>query len=297
MNPQPKVDRILLATDFLASSRVALDYAVAFASHFKAELIMLHAVELPYPAREAETESSRPSVSRRLACERLEAIANGVRCNGLRVETLVVDGVPSDVILRTVDYHAADLLVLGVHGVHRGLAHLLIGSNTERILLSANCPTMTVGAHVMAGVEPALHFKEILYYSDFTPEATAAAPYAVFLSKQFHAPIDLCQLMPDVANNSPEVRSALSENYCETMKKLLPDAASTWCSPSFHLDHGMEIDEIIERAQSKSSGLIVLGAHTESQLGRHLHPSFPYHLLAKATYPVVSIRHRSSGST
>jgi nucleotide-binding universal stress UspA family protein len=294
MLPRPKVDRILFATDFLASSRVALDYAVAFANHFNAALIMLHAVELPYPAREAETETYRPSVSRRLACERLETIANGVRCTGLRVETLVVDGIPSDVILRAVDYHAADLLVLGVHGVHRGLAHLLIGSNTERILLSANCPTMTVGAHVMAGVDPALHFKEILYFSDFTPEATAAAPYAVFLAKEFHAPIDLCQLLPDVADNSADALKVLAENYCETMKKLLPDAASTWCSPSFHLDHGMEIEEIIERAQRQSAGLIVLGAHTESQLGRHLHTSFAYRLLAKATCPVVSIRHRRS---
>jgi nucleotide-binding universal stress UspA family protein len=295
MLPEPKVDRILFATDFLASSRVALDYAVAFANHFKAALILLHAVELPYPAREAEAESSRPSVSRRLACERLDAIANGVRCTGLHVETFVVDGIPSEVILRAVDYHAADLLVLGIYGVHRGLAHLLIGSNTERILLAANCPTMTVGAHVMAGVDPGLHFKEILYFSDFTSEAAVAAPYAVFLAKEFHAPIDLCQLMPDVADDSPHVRSVLAENYCESMKKLFPDANSTWCSPAFQLEHGMEIDEIIERAQSQSAGLIVLGSHTESQLGRHLHTSFAYHLLAKATCPVISIRRQGSG--
>jgi nucleotide-binding universal stress UspA family protein len=297
MLAQPKVERILFATDFLASSRVALDYAAAFAKHFNASLTMLHAVELPNAAREAEAESSRPSVSRRLASERLEAMANGVRCPGLKVDTVVVDGVPSDAILRAVDDHAADLLVLGVYGVHRGLAHLLIGSNTERILLSANCPTMTVGAHVLAGVNSALHFKEILYFSDFTPEATAAAPYAVFLGKAFDAPIDLCQLLPDVADRSPRVRSVLGENYCEAMKKSLPNATSKWCSPSFQLDHGMEIDKIIERAQSQNAGLIVLGVHTESQLGRHLHTSFAYHLLAKATCPVVSIRHRGSGSS
>ena len=59
----------------------------------------------------------------------------------------------------------------------------------------------------------------------------------------------------------------------------------------------MEIDEIIDRAQSHSAGLIVLGAHTESQLGRHLHTSFAYHLLAKATCPVVSIRHDAQGGS
>jgi nucleotide-binding universal stress UspA family protein len=57
----------------------------------------------------------------------------------------------------------------------------------------------------------------------------------------------------------------------------------------------MELDEIIKRAQSQSAGLIVLGTHTESQLGRHLHTSFAYQLLAKATCPVVSVRHRIPG--
>ncbi len=35
-----KTDRILFATDFLESSRLALDYAVPFARHFKAPIIM-----------------------------------------------------------------------------------------------------------------------------------------------------------------------------------------------------------------------------------------------------------------
>jgi multidrug efflux pump subunit AcrB len=88
-----QIRRILFATDFLASSNVALDYAIAFAQHFKAIIVMVHAVELPYPAREAETESSRPSVSRKLICEHLDSLANRVRCTGLSAETSVQEGV------------------------------------------------------------------------------------------------------------------------------------------------------------------------------------------------------------
>jgi nucleotide-binding universal stress UspA family protein len=207
------------------------------------------------------------------------------------VETFVVADTPSDAILRAVENHSADLLVLGIHGVHRGLAHLLVGSNTEKILCSATCPTMTVGAHVLAGVDPELHFKEIVYVSDCTPEATAAAPYAVFLGNEFQAPIDVCHLMPDVVEDNLGPRRDLAEKYCEALRQVLPDAGQNWGEPSFHLDRGMEAGEIIGRAQNQSAGLIVLGVHTESHLGRHVHTSLAYQLLAKATCPVVSIRH------
>ena len=292
---RPEVKRMLFATDFLGSSHLALDYALAFAQHFKATIIMVHALEVLYPATEVELETSRPSVTRKHALERMEAIAYRVRCAGLEVETFVEDGIPYEVILRAVNLHSADLLVLGVHGIHRGVEHLLIGSNTERILLSTNCPTMTVGAHVLSGVDPKLHFKEILYFSDFSPEATAAAPYAVFLGKEFRAPVDVCQLLPALAEDNPRLRQDLAEEYCETIRHEFPESDTNWAIPSFHLDRGMELDEIVKRAQSQSAGLIVLGIHTESQLGRHLHTSFAYQLLAKATCPVVSIRHRIPG--
>ena len=292
---RPEVRRILFATDFLGSSHLALDYALAFAQHFKATIIMVHALEVLYPATEVEVETSRPSVTRKHALERMEAIAYRVRCAGLEVETFVEDGIPYEVILRAVNLHSADLLVLGVHGIHRGVEHLLIGSNTERILLSTNCPTMTVGAHVLSGVDPKLHFREILYFSDFSQQAAAAAPYAVFLGKEFHAPVDVCQLLPALAEDNPRLRQDLAEEYCETIRHEFPESDTNLAIPSFHLDRGMELDEIIKRAQSQSAGLIVLGTHAESRLGRHLHTSFAYQLLAKATCPVVSVRHRIPG--
>jgi nucleotide-binding universal stress UspA family protein len=156
---------------------------------------------------------------------------------------------------------------------------------------------MTVGAHVLTGVDPELHFKEILYFSDFTPEATAAAPFAVFLGNEFHAPVDVCQLMPVAAENSPLLRQDLAEEYCEAIRQVFPDSETDWTKPSFQLDRGMEFGEIIDRAQSQSAGLIVLGVHTESQLGRHFHTSFAYQLLAKASCPVLSIRRPTPGNS
>ncbi len=281
------------ATDFMQNSRLALDYAVAFAHRFKATIKLLHVVELPQAGIEAEMTSSRPCMTRLDAERRLDAFALGARRAGINVETYVEDGVPCEAILNGISTHAADMLVLGVQGVHRGFAHFLIGSNAEKILLSAPCPALTVGAHALAGVDLILHLKEILYFSDFTPEATAAAPYALQLGKEFQVPVDVCQLMPEIAEGNPTLRQKLADDYCAMMRRVIPEPQSDWCLPAFHLDHGHAIDEIIRLAQTQRAGLIVLGVRKRSQLMRRLHTSFAYQLLAKASCPVLTV-HDSS---
>jgi nucleotide-binding universal stress UspA family protein len=282
--------RILVAIDFLESSRLSLDYAVAFAHHFKAKVILLHAVELPSPAEEAEAVSGRPSLSRIVAEERLEAFASGVRRSGLEVETLVHDGTPCQVILDEVKTNEPDLLVLGVHGIHRGVDHLLIGSNTEKILLTVSCPTLSVGAHVFGGVDLDLKLNEILYCSDLTPEAASAGSYALLLAKEFSVPVDICHLASPPLDKNPKFAQQAAENYCVALRRLMPEAADLWCTPAFHLEHGLSVEQILKRAEQETSGLIVLSVQGVTRLNRHLHTSFAYKLLTKAVCPVLSIR-------
>jgi nucleotide-binding universal stress UspA family protein len=289
MNDSLKIQRILFATDLLENSRLALDYAVAFSEHFNASIHMLHVVQLSGAAHAAELETHRGSVSRLAAEERLNVLAAGVRRLGLRVEAEVVDGLTCEMILKGVVSHQADLLVLGVHGVHRGVEHLLIGSNTEKIMLSVTCPILTVGAHVLTGFDVKLHVKEIVLFSDFTADSASAAPYALMLGREFGLPVDVCQLLPVVAEGNERLKKQLAEDYCQSMKKVLDDDQSIWCQPAFQLKRGMQLDQIIDRAKSQQAGLIVLGAHTESMIGRHLHSSFAYQILGRATCPVFTI--------
>lgn len=287
-----KIERILYATDFLENSRLALDYAVCFAQHFNATIVMLHVVLLSQAAREAEMGTSRSSMMRKAFEQRLEKMATGVRRLNISVETHIVDGLVCESVIASVKTYRADMLVLGTHGVHRGLDHLLIGSNTEKILLAVGCPTLTVGAHVLSGFVIEEHLKEILYFSDFTPEATAAAPFAFFLGKEFAVPVDACVLLPNIAEHNERARNDLAENYCQSMKAALGDSDIEWCTPTFQLDRGLALDQIVERAETQSAGLIVLGVHGESQFGRHLHTSFAYQVLAEATCPVVTVRNK-----
>ena len=155
-----KVKRILFAADFLESSRLALEYATAIAHYFKATLVMLNVIELSQAGLEAEMGTRSPCMTRLYAQKRLDALAAGVRANEVLTETHVQNGVPWECILASVVSYHADMLVLAVHGIHTGLGHLLVGSNTERILMSADCPTLAVGAHAVTGVELGFHPKE-----------------------------------------------------------------------------------------------------------------------------------------
>ncbi len=284
-----QVKTVVLATDFMESSRLALDYAVSFAHHYQAELVLLHAFEMTEAATSAELTSHRPSMRRSSKQERLEAFAEGIRRTGVSVRWELVEGPVCDALLKATQSLNADLLVIGTHGTHHGLDHMLIGSNTEALLLNASCPTLTVGRHVLGGVRLDIEFKKILYVSDFTPEAAAAAPYALLLGREFGAEVDVCQLMPEIAEDNPELRNELAERYCEQMRTILGEPEHSWCAPAFQLDRAMALDQLVERVQSDSAGLIVMGVKRSSQLGRHLRTSFAYQLLAKAVCPILTI--------
>lgn len=283
------IKTILLATDFHGSSSNALEYAMAFASHYGARLLVVHAFELTRAAMEAELVGHAESVSRKDRQLRLEAVAAKARLAGITADIHLVEGQPRQAIVAVAKQYAVDLLVLGTHGIHRGLDHLLIGSNTEALLQSAPCPALTVGTHVLGGVKLNLEIKKILYVSDFTKEAAAAAPYAVLLGKEFGASVDVCHLLPDSAAHDLSVQKQLASDYCEAIQRIFPGIGDDWAVPAYRLERIGLAQQIVDRARTGEAGLIVLGLKTESHLGQHLRSNIVYEVLAKTVCPIFTV--------
>ncbi len=101
--------------------------------------------------------------------------------------------------------------------------------------------------------------------------------------------MDVCQLLPEGAEDNPQFQDDLAKEYCTALAKALHSTEPEWSAPAYQLSRGLALDQIIERAQTQTAGIIVLGVKTQSQLGRHLRSSFAYQLLAKATCPVLTI--------
>lgn len=149
---------------------------------------------------------------------------------------------------------------------------------------------MTIGAHVLSGFDLQLHVGEVICFFDFTPEAIAAAPYAVFLSKALSAPLEVCQLLPVAAERNQRLQEELDYDYAKSIKHLIGKSDFEGLKPALQLKRGTELEQIIARSERQNAGLIVLGVRAASPLDRHLHTSFAYNLLARATRPILSVR-------
>jgi nucleotide-binding universal stress UspA family protein len=145
--------RILVTTDFSASSLEALPIAAEMASHFNAELLIVHVVpidmptpwdippyadfglaSLPVPEYEAQV---RQEVERRLT------LVAAKHARGATVRSLVGRGDAASEINRLAAAEKADLIVLATHG-WTGWRHLVFGSVAEKVLREAPCPVLSI---------------------------------------------------------------------------------------------------------------------------------------------------------
>jgi nucleotide-binding universal stress UspA family protein len=283
-----QIRTVLLATDFLQSSRLALDYAAAFTHHFNAQLMVVNAFELDPVAKNVEVVDHKPSRTRRDAEARLQAFTLGIDKLGVSVKWALVEGTVPKGILKAVSEHKADLLVLGTQGVHRGLSHLLIGSNTEALMLASPCPSLTIGPHVQGGIGLDLGFTKILYISDFSVAAAAAAPFVQALAEDLRADVEIYQVLPDAVRNNTLHVHQLAKQYCAALTSLQPKTCADWCTPEFQLNRIRSEEAVLARSMD-TTALIALGVQPASYMGRHLHTSFAYRLLANAACPILTV--------
>lgn len=141
-----KIRRILCPTDFSPTANVAVDYAVAMARSFQAELVLLHVIpELNYPIRGLGMAAAFPHLREEVHLRAKEHLTQVHQKLGsdLAVKEEIRDGAPHDMILAAAKDLGADMIVMGTHG-YTGLKHALLGSAAERVVRLSTCPVLTV---------------------------------------------------------------------------------------------------------------------------------------------------------
>ena len=77
------------------------------------------------------------------AAAQLSLITEPILAKGLRIETVLRVGNPSEEIVNVAKELAVDLVVIGSHG-YGGLGRFLLGSTAERVVQYAHCPVLVV---------------------------------------------------------------------------------------------------------------------------------------------------------
>ncbi len=137
--------KILVPTDFSETSMAAVERARELALGTHAELIALHASELPVmPMGEIPYFSlSVYEELERGQRQRLASLVEELGKAGVRARGIFHVGMASSTILEFAQSESVDLIVLGTHGRH-GLPRVLLGSVAERVVRTSPVPVLTV---------------------------------------------------------------------------------------------------------------------------------------------------------
>jgi universal stress protein A len=146
------VKHILVPTDFSAGSQEAIRYAFDLARSLGATLHVLHVLENPFaPGAFMEMYAPPPAEyfldMERQAEETLRHTLTPEQKQQVPVVMTTRLGVPATEILdRLPEDPPIDLVVMATHG-RGGVARLVMGSVTDKVVRSAPCPVVTMREH------------------------------------------------------------------------------------------------------------------------------------------------------
>lgn len=138
--------RILVATDGGELSRRAASLAIGLAEALGAGLVGCAALPVyPYHGvgESAPAETLFQGQAAAIANEHLDEIESVAQAAGIAFSRVLREGHPDDIIVQTAEDEQCEMIVMASHG-RRGLASLLLGSETQKVLALSNRPVLVV---------------------------------------------------------------------------------------------------------------------------------------------------------
>lgn len=142
----PKI--ILVPTDFGEPSEAALDYAISLGRALGAEIVLMHAYEIPmvgFPDGALVATAELTTNVLEGARVGLERQAQSRKGAGVTLRTVIKQGDAYSTVNETAAEVNADLIVMGTHG-RTGIPRALIGSVAEKVVRTATVPVLTIHA-------------------------------------------------------------------------------------------------------------------------------------------------------
>lgn len=289
---------ILCPVDFSEQSQQALRWAGALAWRYTSRLVVLTAVDpllagaarmrLGLDLAKTETEPELRQFVRSVLPD-----ASGAP----QAQIEVGIGNASEMILRVAEKEAADLLVLGTHGLG-GFRKVLLGSTTEQVLRRAKGPVLAVP---LAGTEavavdaggPRFALPCIMVATDFSEPSAAACRWAGDLARDLGGRLLLVHVVPPLAV-APRWRSHVVEVDDEQVRfgrerlegVVRDQLASIECETAVSI--GAPAESIAATAEERGAALVVMGLTGQS--GQTIRPgSIAYRVLTLSHVPVLVV--------
>jgi len=136
---------ILIPTDFSSCAKQAAEEALALVRGVGGRAVFLHVLDILYiyPAAYGAEAVLLPPVSPEDLEPEWQEFLQGLPLAGLSWEKQTREGRAAQTIAEAATESGVDLVVMGTHG-RTGLAHILLGSVTEKVVRLTGCSVLTV---------------------------------------------------------------------------------------------------------------------------------------------------------
>lgn len=274
LSPTGRFERILFPTDGSEFSAGAERVALALVRQSGARLTVMTAV-----IGGAELDGMAGADTAK-AEEAAEEILNGVeaRSGGLECHRVIrFGGDPYKEIVAEAQHSNVDAIVLGRRG-KRGLARLMLGDATAKVIGDAPCSVIVVPKACD------IWGKRLLVATDGSRSSDAAAAAAARICKAAGLPATV------VSVRVPHHSAARQNEADRIVDRVLKAYEAEGIKADGVVESGPTEKVIAEAAAAKGADLIVMGTHGRTGLGRLIMGSNSERVIGQATCPVMVVK-------
>jgi nucleotide-binding universal stress UspA family protein len=275
------IQNVMVPVDFSPASRLAVDFAAAFARTLRAQLTLLHVAETD--------KSGKPATDVKLELSKMLSPAES---EDLDVQTRMRTGNAEDEICAAIEDEFADIVVMGTH--HHGLiGRLLARSMTEDMIRKTTVPLLTLSSD--AHPRP---LTRILFATDLTDSYPEGFRFALELARALGAnlivhysiepiPVSYGGSLPVIDDSTD--KKLLAEHARHKLSELEAEGARQRVVVVSEVTEGVASERILAAAEELECGLIVLTIHDKGLLERALLGSTAERIVREARVPVLSL--------
>ena len=272
----------MFPTEFGPLGIKAESNAILMAKTFDAELVLLHAFNVPSGLSSLFSDINEDEIRKR-AQVALDKYADELRKKGgIKVSTAVQhNNRPEDAIVEVAKELNVKYVIFGTKG-GSGLRDTLLGSAVNHVIRHTPCPVLTIRN------EPdSAGFKRILIPMDLAPEAGEKVQKGVELAKAYGAAINIYAVLSGSSDDQKRLQERVQWTREHAFKNGVTDVQAT-----FEESSGSVADTVLSYAQKIEADLICIMTQQESESGikKTVLGSVADRITNISQVPVMSIR-------